>query len=677
MLTTAHAIRRWGAAAASILAVATTVSLVAQGAQSAQDAVTPQQPVFRSGVDAVTVDVTVIDKDGKPVRDLTMADFEIREAGKLQTVTAFKLIETNDGLDDPRATRDILSFEDHRIEAARADNRLFVVFLDDYHVRRENGMRVREQLSAFLAQLSPHDLVAIATPFSSVAGLTFSRSHTGLSSHVLNFEGRKYDYTPRNAMEERYQNLPIQQQEQMRNSIVISALSNISEYLGTIREGRKTIVYVSEGMSGSLPAGVMVTSPQGFGRTQTGPSGNGRDSFSFFENSSLLQEISSKVFLSASRNNVAIYTLDPRGLTNFEYGVGENVTASEDRRLVQETSDMLRVIADETGGRAIVGRNDPIPALRQMVDDSRTYYLLGYTSTEAPRDGRFHPIQVRVKRNSVDVRARKGYWAYTAEEVARATAPSKPAAPAEVTDALDELASVATPGRGRAVAVWLGAVRGVAEQARVTLAWEAVSAAATASALDAVDRVTIVATTLSGKDVFSGTVPKAAALGKPGGTISFDAPAGPLRVRFTAENAKGVRIENEEAALDVPDFTGTGPQITVPFLYRGRTARDIQQIRAAENPSPVVMPIFSRTERVLIRFGAYAPAGTTPKVSMRLLNQQGAALANLPSPSPNAGGALESELGLGAFPPGDYLVEIVAESAGEKIKRVIGLRVTG
>ena len=89
------------------------------------------------------------------------------------------------------------------------------------------------------------------------------------------------------------------------------------------------------------------------------------------------------------------------------------------------------------------------------------------------------------------------------------------------------------------------------------------------------------------------------------------------------------------------------------------------------------MPVFSRTERVLIRFGAYAPAGTTPKVSLRLLNQQGSALADLPAPASSSTGALESELGLGAFPPGDYLVEIVAEAAGEKAKRVIGLRVTG
>lgn len=638
----------------------------------------PQQPVFRGGVDAVTVDAIVLDKDGRAVKDLTAADFEIREAGKLQAITNFRLVETDDGLDDSMAAREILSFDEHTREAARPDNRLFVLFLDDYHVRRENSMRVREQLAAFLNQLTPHDLVAIATPWSSVAGLTFTRNHVAAASNVMAFEGRKYDYTPKNAIEERYQNLPIEQQEQMRNSVAISALANISEYLGTMRDGRKTIVLVSEGMSGSLPSGVRVRAPGLGARQTTGVTGNGRDSFTFFENSSLLLEIQTKLFAAATRNNVSIYTLDPRGLTNFEYGVGEDVSAADDRRIVQETVDMLRVIAEETDGRPIVGRNDPLPALRQMVNDSKTYYLLGYTSSEAPRDGKFHKIEVKVKRAGVDVRARKGYWAYSAEEVARAMAPPKPESPAEVSDALDVLANSSALGRGRAVSVWMGAVRGASpEQARVTFAWEGPLPTAPASPLDTVDHVAIVATTLSGRELFSGSIARGETPGRPMGVVSFDAPPGPLRVRVTAENAKGIRIDNSEEALDVPDFSVPGPLLTTPFLYRGRTARDLQQVRAATMPAPAVLPVFSRAERVLIRFGAYGPAGTRPTVTLRLLNQQGSSIAALPPPAANPAGDLESELGLGAFPPGDYLVEIVAEAAGETVKRLVGLRVTG
>ena len=84
--------------------------------------------------------------------------------------------------------------------------------------------------------------------------------------------------------------------------------------------------------------------------------------------------------------------------------------------------DTLRVLAEETDGRAIVNKNDLESGMKQIVRDSSAYYLLGYNSTQSPTDGRFHEIKVKLKRPGVQVRARKGYWAYTAEEAAKAIA---------------------------------------------------------------------------------------------------------------------------------------------------------------------------------------------------------------------------------------------------------------
>ena len=116
-------------------------------------------------------------------------------------------------------------------------------------------------------------------------------------------------------------------------------------------------------------------------------------------------DIQNRVFRSAVKNNVAIYTLDPRGLALSEFDMGENVSQADDMRIKRESEDLLHVIADATDGRAIVNRNDPVAALRQMVRDSSAYYLLSYTSSLAPRDGKFHEIQVRVKRRDLEVRA--------------------------------------------------------------------------------------------------------------------------------------------------------------------------------------------------------------------------------------------------------------------------------
>lgn len=653
------------------------VALLAAAAWPAAQAppdVPPQEPVFRGGVDAVAVDVIVTDRQGRPVRDLTAADFEIQEEGELQAVTSFRLVETGNGIDDPSAASEILSLDQERREVARLENRVFVIFLDDYHVRRGNSMRVRQQLADFLRGLSRNDLVAIATPLSGVSAMTFSRNHLVTSNAVMGFEGRKYDYTPRHPIEYRYQTLPVEQQEQLRNSLTMTALQNLSEYLGAMREGRKAIVYVSEGMSGSVPSGVRVTGSWQGSAPLTRPEDSRSRAIDFFENSSLLADLETRVFRSATRNNVSIYTLDPRGLSNFEFGVNEDVSSENDRRILQESTDLLRVIADQTDGRAIVGRNDPIPALRQMVQDSSAYYLLGYTSTRSPRDGKFHRIRVRVTRRDVEVRARPGYWALSPEDVARVTAPARPEAPAELTAALDTLRS-STAGRSRPVTTWLGALRGETSPAAVTFAWEARPGASADS--DAVDRVSIVATTLAGEEVFRGTVPAAGNGTRASGHVTFDAPPGPLRVRVTPENASGLRIDVDEAALDVPDFTSTGPQLTTPFLYRGRTARDLQLIRQAPGAAPVVNTVFGRAERLLLRFGAYGAGGIPPAVTLRLLNQNGDQLAALPAPVASSAGLYESELAFGSFPPGEYIVEIAAEQGGDQVKRLVAVRVTG
>ena len=73
--------------------------------------------------------------------------------------------------------------------------------------------------------------------------------------------------------------------------------------------------------------------------------------------------------------------------------------------------DTLRVLADQTDGRAIVNRNDLAVGMKQIMRDSSAYYLIGYNSSQAPVDGKFHEINVRVKRPGVEVRSRKGYWA--------------------------------------------------------------------------------------------------------------------------------------------------------------------------------------------------------------------------------------------------------------------------
>src|SRR6476660_2050995 len=172
-----------------------------QGAPPAQQGDQQQPPTtIRRGINYVSVDVIVTDKDGKPVMDLSQDDFAVAEDGKPQKVETFQIIKL-DALETmesgpPRPIRDD---NDEEREAARPDVRLFVILLDDYHVQRGNDLSVKKPLIEFVQnQLAPADMVALMYPLTPISDLRFSRNRDASISAIEHFEGRKYNYTPRN-----------------------------------------------------------------------------------------------------------------------------------------------------------------------------------------------------------------------------------------------------------------------------------------------------------------------------------------------------------------------------------------------------------------------------------------------------------------------------------------------
>ena len=338
----------------------------------------PQQPIFRTRVDSISVDVTVTDKQGNPVTDLKPEEFEIREAGKVQSIDSFRFIkmETTEarGVEPPRQ---ILSMSEMARETANPQNRLFIVFLDDYHTRESNSLFIRKELARWVQGLTSHDLVALLYPWQDATAATFSRDHDGTAAAIMKFTGRKYDYRSKTAYEDGFAHYPPEYQEQIRNDLTIRTLQSACAVLAATRDGRKTLLYVSEGMFATLPAGVRTNSnsspPMTGGTNQKSPQ---ESSYDYFRSSDLLIHMRD-IFQVAARGNTAIYTLDPRGLAPSEFGVADSVGTDADRAILTESTDVLRIIADETNGRAIVGKNNPFPELQKMVEDVSAYYLLG------------------------------------------------------------------------------------------------------------------------------------------------------------------------------------------------------------------------------------------------------------------------------------------------------------
>jgi VWFA-related protein len=643
----------------------------------------PQPPVIRTGINFVRVDAIITDRQGNPVLDLKQEEFRIKEDGKPQTIESFSVvkIEDRDQIDAP-VPIEIRSIYDEQREAARPDVRLFILFLDDYHVRRGNDMSVRKPLIEFIQnQLGPLDMVAVMYPLTSINDLSFTRNRKSLISAVENFEGRRFNYLPRNEFEEKYAYYPASTVERIRNQVTMTAIKGAAIKLGGMREGRKSIIFVSEGFSNTLPPQLddPVAAMPGIGNPNRGsPGAVASDRTEFVNMADMISDLS-LIFTEANRNNTSIYCVDPRGLAPFEYDINQGVGLQVDKRHLDSALDNLRALADNTDGRAIINRNDLAKGMQQIIRDSSGYYLLGYNSTQAPTDGRFHKIDVEVTRRGVDVRARKGYWAYTAEDAARAaSSAAKAEAPPAVTSAL---ATLAEPARGRPARFWVGTGRGDAGKSRVTFVWEPIAPAPgeprrTGDA--GASFVTLTAFAPDGRPVFRGRVPDQPAPPPAVGSVApssatFDAPPGQLQLRMVVQTGDGQVMDSSTRELTVPDYTKVQVSFGTPRFFRARTPRELQAMLADPAAVPAAERTFSRTERVAIRADAYAPGGSTPVITARLLNRGGSPMSDVPVRA-SQGGSAEMELTLAALAAGDYLLELTAKADGSSAQEVIAFR---
>ncbi len=637
-----------------------------------------EQPVFRAGINFVRVDVIATDKQGNPVTDLTQDDFEVLEDNKRQAVETFRLVKV-ESQQLIEAVSPIRSRNDEENAAANENSRIFVFFLDDYHVRLGNSMASRRPLTEFVQnQVAPSDLLAVMYPLAPLDTVVLTRDHASIIRILERFEGRKFNYTPRNSAEERYAQQPTEIVEQIRRQVSLSALEGLSVKLGALREGRKAIILVSEGYTALLPPQMRDANAQmpGLGNPNrsnpmAGENNIYEDRAKFSASLDVQRELQ-EVFNAANRTNTAIYSVDPRGLATGEFDINENVNFKTSNESLTATQDTLRILSDETDGRAIVNRNDLAKGMQQIMRDSSAYYLLGYNSTQAPQDGKFHAIRVRVKRPGIQVRARKGYWALSPTETATALAPPKPGPPPAINRAL---ATLATPN-ARFVRTWVGTSAGEGGKTKVTFVWEPLPQAPGVRR-GAPRDVSLLVASPSGDVVFRGDVGGAATAngdgngntaagplgGSPGAIVSFDAPPGRLELRMTVRGTDKETLDTEDREITVPDLTAAEVRLGTPRLFIARNAREFQQLSQDASARPTAGRDFRRTDRLVVRVDAFGP-GDGGTVTSRLLNRQGQRMVDLPV-TRGEGPLRTIDLPLSSLAPGEYLLEVATAAEGQ------------
>jgi VWFA-related protein len=631
----------------------------------------PDQPIFRGGINTVRVDVIVTDRQGNPVSDLKLEDFEIQEDGKPQKAETFRLVKIDSEVQPGYTQRSIRTRNDEETAASDENSRIFAFFLDDYHVMRESSMSMKKPVIDFIAnQLSPNDLATVMYPLTPVDAAVLTRSHQGIINAVEKFDGRKYNYEPINAIENNYvYKLTPDAIEMIRRQVTLGAIRGLCTKLGSLREGRKSLILLSEGFNATLPpqmrsnqAGGYVGTTGGITRDPFAGDNNPLEDRAQFSATIDMQRELQDVWDACNRNNTAIYAVDPRGLAVGQFDITQNISMQTSQSYLNASLDTLRELAENTDGRAIVNRNDLAGGMKQIIRDSSAYYLVGYNS-QAPTDGKFHEIKVRVKRPGVQVRARKGYWAFTTDDVKRAVAGPRPGPAPEVTKALATLAPMTNR---RYIRTWIGNDRGQDGKTRVTLLWEPLPPTPGVRR-DEPRRVTVLATSSSGDIVYRGRVPTELATPGNGGIIRFEAPPGKLDMRLTIEGDGTGTLDTEDRDLVVPDLSAPEVIVSTPKIWFARSAREFTALTTGVPPAPTAVREFRRTDRLLIRLDAYAPGTSSAKVTAQLLNQQGTKMIDVPVAAPADGSQTHSiDLALASLAPGQYLLEITANSEGHK-----------
>lgn len=608
-------------------AIAIAVALGPAPHPAAQAPASQPQPTFRTGVSLVRVDVTVTGRDEKAVADLAAEDVEVYEDGVRQAIDAFQFVRLDGqpGAGDETSLA-IRSKEHGEAEASREDVRVIAIFLDDYHITREPWVTIplREALSAWIGRaIRPTDVIAIMDPLTPLSALEFTRSLDDLQRRIKTFEGRRGFYTPPRSVLEEAQ-LSSRNVRRVRAEVTLSALAALVTHLGSLRERRSSVLFVSEG-------------PPVW--------------FSDGDLEFRMQEILS----AANRSNVTIYTLDPRGLRS------------------QSPSDVLWRLSGETGGRAIVNTNSFDRGLDQVVEDASAYYLLAYAPTRGVADGKFHEIQVRVKRKGVRVLARKGYWAPSEAELATAVVAE---APTEVTSALRSLSEV---DARRLVTTWTGFQHDSTGGTAVRFVWTPSARRGIVS--PAVGTVHLVARDGNDRVVVDQRIApdrKPGTGGEPVGAASFSAPPGTLTLAVVVEDADGAALDRWTERLNIPAPEADTVSLGTPRVFLARSVAEWRALRAdlsAATPTP--RREFRRTDRVLVSVASMGGSDTSSAgraLSVDLLNKAGARLVALKiSEEPGAG--REVELPLANLAAGDYVLRVSAAAGDHKVQEHVAFRV--
>ena len=504
------------------------------------------------------------------------------------------------------------------VELVRGKPRLIGIYLDEYYVGAPKTAAVRAALHRLVdTGLAAGDQVVILRPLDSLLRITLTSDRATLHRAIDAFEGRRGDYEPRTDFERSLVAGDRARADVQRAQSTWSTLNALTLHLAnraSALPGRSTLLYVSE-QADPIPR------RRGFEALPT----------------------SSSVTRVANRSNVSIYVFDPRD-------------AAERDATPEEGPNLLKGMTEETDG-ALIGDETADAGLKRMLDDTASYYLLSYRSARG-RDGLFHALDVTSKRPKVTLRFRKGFQAPTPEDMDRA----KFLATSGVMTALPPIKLEPPRRASTLIRPWFGIARGDNGKIRMTFVWEPSGAVPGDRRVRTPVRLDVKAVGSDGKTAFEGEVSDRA-------SAVFDVPPGRMTLTSTVEDSAAQRIDSDIRDVIVRDLRGA-VVLGTPQVFRGRTARDMRELREDAAAIPIAAREFSRTEQLMIRVPAYS--AQAPELSAALVSPSKQIMRQL-AVAPGTVG--EINIPLAGLAPGNYSVEISAKSSAGAAKETVAFRI--
>ena len=628
-------------------------------------------PTFKVEVNYVEVDARVTDAQGSFVRDLTRDDFQVFEDGAPQTITVFTRVDLPVERHDPPLFKPAPIEPDVESNKQEFTGRVWVLVLDDLQTRPIHTALVQAAARQFIRRyVNANDLAAVVTTGGTAsASQDFTNSQARLVAAVGKFIGQK---TPRAQA--------FDQESEYKARNTYTALRNLADFLGTVHGRRKAILWFGEGVDYDI------TNPF---------TARGADT---------IRQMMQDVVATANRQNVSFYGIDARGLGAGMDELIEMSDVPDDlamRNEVRRAQDSLRFASEQTGGFAIVEKNDLNASFERIVRDNSSYYVLGYYPTNDKRDGKFRKVQVRVARPGLRVASRDGYTAPKGRTPAPVVAENR--VPPDIGLALAN----PVPSRGVIFSIAAAPLTGPAGKATLALVIELDPstlkfAEQGGKFVDTVE-LHVLAIDQNGKTQAGGrsTIPMNL------GDRSYEAvraagvrflhhvavPPGRYQLRVAARDLNSGAIGTVRQLIDVPDFSKgdvnvSGIQLTSGTASQMPTVNPQEQL-AGVLPAPATAARqFDRADTLSVFAEVYDNQTSAPhrvSIASTVLADDGRAMFTASDERSSAdlqgtkgGYGYQQQIPLAQFAPGRYVLRIEARSLvakGQPVAREVEFRV--